>query len=288
VSREHAAALTVEDPGALTTVQDDGRVGMASLGIGRSGACDRRSFHLANRLVGNSPGAAALEVTYGGLRLRAGRDVVLALAGARCPDVPHNAVFTLTAGETLRLRPPVAGLRTYLAVRGGIAVAEVLGSRSTDVLAGLGPPVLSAGDRLPVAAPAGTFPGVDVAAVAEPETGDVLVRVVPGPRDTWITGDAWDLLLHEGYEVTSESNRVGLRLDGPVLQRATDDELPSERMARGALQVPPSGRPVLFLADHPVTGGYPVAAYVHDADVDRCAQLCPGQRVFFRLARRAG
>jgi len=281
---EHPAAMTVVEPGALTTVQDDGRIGLARLGIGRSGACDRGSFHLANRLVGNDPGAATLEVTYGGLRLRAERDVVLALTGARCPGVPHNSVFRLAAGSTLRLVPPVAGLRTYVAVRGGIVVPEVLGSRSTDVMADLGPPVLTAGDRLPVGAAPARFPDVDVAPVADPESGDLVVRVVPGPRDAWLTGDAWDLLLHEGYDVTSESNRVGIRLDGPVLRRATDDELPSEGMARGALQVPSSGRPVLFLADHPVTGGYPVAAYVRDDDVDRCAQLCPGQRVFFRLA----
>ncbi len=283
--------LTVVEPGALTTVQDDGRIGLARLGIGRSGACDRRSFRLANRLVGNEPGSAALEVTYGGLRLRAEREVVLALTGARCPDVPHNAVFGLPAGSTLRLLPPVAGLRTYVAVRGGIVVPEVLGSRSTDIMAALGPPVLSAGDELPVGAAPARFPDVDVAPVADPENGDLVVRVVPGPRDSWLTDDAWDALLHEGYEVTSESNRVGIRLDGPVLQRATDDELPSEGMARGALQVPSSGQPVLFLADHPVTGGYPVPAYVHDDDVDRCAQLCPGQRVFFRLAaglRRPG
>jgi biotin-dependent carboxylase-like uncharacterized protein len=180
----------------------------------------------------------------------------------------------------------VAGLRTYVAVRGGIVVPEVLGSRSTDIMADLGPPVLRAADELPVGGAPGRFPNVDVAPVADPEGGDLVVRVVPGPRDTWLTDDAWGALLHEGYEVTSESNRVGIRLDGPVLKRASDDELPSEGMARGALQVPPSGKPVLFLADHPVTGGYPVAAYVHDADVDRCAQLCPGQRVFFRPSRR--
>jgi biotin-dependent carboxylase-like uncharacterized protein len=288
---EPAATLTVVEPGALTTVQDDGRIGLARLGIGRSGACDRTSFHLGNRLVGNEPAAAALEVTYGGLQLRAERDVVLALTGARCPGVPHNAVLALSAGSTLRLRAPVAGLRTYVAVRGGVVVPEVLGSRSTDIMADLGPAVLAAGDELPVGPAPSTFPVVDIAPVAEPGGGELVVRVVPGPRDTWLTEDAWAQLLHEGYEVTSESNRVGIRLEGPALRRSTDDELPSEGMARGALQVPPSGKPVLFLADHPVTGGYPVAAYVHDVDVDRCAQLCPGERLFFRLApgvRRPG
>ncbi len=277
--------ITVVEPGPLTTVQDDGRIGLATLGVGRSGACDRASHHLANRLVGNDPAAAVLEVTYGGLQMRADHHLVLALTGARCPDVPHNAVFALSAGSTLRLRPPVAGLRTYVAVRGGIAVPEVLGSRSTDVLAGLGPKVLQAGDVLPVGRAPATFPDVDVAPLHDPDAGELVVRVLPGPRDTWLTDDAWSTLLHASYAVTSESNRVGIRLDGPVLARASDRELPSEGMARGALQVPPSGKPVLFLADHPVTGGYPVAAYVLDADVDRCGQLTPGQRLRFRIPR---
>ncbi len=285
--RADPTTLSVVEPGPLTTVQDAGRVGLAGLGVGRSGACDRRSFALANRLVGNEASAAALEVTFGGLQLRADADAVLALAGARCPDVPHNAVFGLPAGSTLRLPPPVAGLRTYVAVRGGIAVPEVLGSRATDLLAGLGPPAVSAGDVLPVGPAPTAFPCVDVAPRADPVTGELVVRVLRGPRDAWFTDEGWATLLHESYAVTSESNRIGIRLDGPPLQRARTEELPSEGMARGALQVPPSGRPVLFLADHPVTGGYPVVAYVHDDDVDRCAQLCPGQRVRFRLLARA-
>jgi biotin-dependent carboxylase-like uncharacterized protein len=274
--------LTVVEPGALTTVQDGGRIGLAALGIGRSGACDRTSYRLANRLVGNDPGAAALEVTFGGLVLRADADVLLSTTGARCPGLPHNAPFLLPGGSTLRMALPLSGLRTYVAVRGGVDVPPVLGSRSTDILAGLGPAVPSRDDVLPVGPAPAAFPNVDLAPVAEPETGEVRVRVVPGPRDTWFTKQGWATLLAESYEVTSESNRVGIRLDGPTLERATTGELPSEGMARGALQVPPSGTPVLFLADHPVTGGYPVAAYVHDPDVDRCAQLQPGQRLRFQ------
>lgn len=278
-----SATLTVVEPGPLTTVQDAGRIGLAALGIGRSGACDRTSYRLANRLVGNDPAAAALEVTFGGLQIRSDADVVLALTGARCPDVPHNAVLTLRAGSTLRLAAPVAGLRTYVAVRGGIAVPEVIHSRSTDLLAELGPAAVSAGDVLAVGPAPATFPDVDLAPVPDPATGELTARVIAGPRDTWFTPDSWATLLHEGYEVTSESNRIGIRLDGPPLERARTEEIPSEGMARGALQVPHSGKPVLFLADHPVTGGYPVVGYVHDDDVDRCAQLCPGQRLRFRL-----
>jgi biotin-dependent carboxylase-like uncharacterized protein len=276
--------LTVVEPGPLTTLQDAGRLGLASLGVGRSGACDRASYRLANRLVGNEPGAAVLEATYGGLVARADADVVVALTGARCPDVPHDAVFVLREGQPLRLGAPESGLRTYVAVRGGVVVPEVLGSRSTDLLAGLGPAALAAGDVLPLGPASGEFPNVDVAPVAAPASGDVTVRLVPGPRDEWLSERGWSSLLGEWYEVTSESNRIGIRLEGTPLERARSAELASEGMARGALQVPASGKPVLFLADHPVTGGYPVPAYVHHADVDRCAQLCPGQRLRFRVS----
>ncbi len=277
--------LRVLDAGALTTVQDSGRPGLAAMGVGRSGACDRASYQLANRLLRNDPGTATLEVTFGGLALQPSADVMLALTGARCPGVPHNAPFTLAAGRTLRLAPPVTGLRTYLAVRGGVDVEPVLGSRSTDILAGLGPPVLGADDELPVGSAPRLFPNVDVAPVAEPAGDDVTVRVSPGPRVDWFTDDSWPALLTTAYEVTTDSNRVGIRLDGATLQRARTDELPSEGMLRGALQVPPSGLPVLFLADHPLTGGYPVIGYVEDDDVDRCAQLRPGQRLRLRATR---
>jgi biotin-dependent carboxylase-like uncharacterized protein len=279
VSRE----LTVLAPGPLTTVQDAGRPGQGALGIGRSGACDRAAAALANRLVGNDPDAAVLEVTLGGLALRAGADVLVATTGARCPGSPaHNAPHRLAAGVELRLGLPATGLRTYLAVRGGIAVEPVLGSRATDLLSGLGPPALTAGDVLPVGEAEGPLPGVDLAPVADPPGGEVTVRVLPGPRADWFAEDAAAVLTGTGWTVTGESNRIGLRLDGPPLERVRTGELASEGMVRGALQVPPSGLPVLFLADAPVTGGYPVVGYVDDADVDRCGQLRPGQTVRFR------
>ena len=276
-------ALEVVRPGPLTTVQDAGRPGQAALGIGRSGACDRRAYALANRLVGNPSGAAVLEVTFGGLEVRARGDLLVATAGARCAGPwPHAAPAPLRDGEVLRLGPPVTGVRTYVAVRGGIGVEPVLGSRATDVLAALGPPVPAAGDVLPVGPVTGPLPVVDVAPVADPADGDVALTVQPGPRRDWFDDAAWAQLLTTRWEVTADSNRVGLRLDGPPLARATAGELPSEGMVRGAVQVPPSGLPVLFLADSPVTGGYPVVAYVLDEDVDVAAQLRPGQGARFR------
>ncbi len=274
-------SLTVLATGPLTTVQDGGRPGQGALGVGRSGACDRAAAALANRLVGNDADAAVLEVTLGGLVVRAGADLVVTTTGARC-SAAHNAPTTLRAGTELRLGRPDTGLRTYLAVRGGIAVEPVLGSRSTDLLSGLGPPALSPGDELPMGSAAGPMPGVDLAPVPDPPGGEVSVRVLPGPRTDWFTSPA--ALTATTWEVTGESNRIGLRLAGVPLVRARSGELSSEGMVRGALQVPPSGQPVLFLADAPVTGGYPVIGYVDDADVDRCGQLRPGQTLRFRGA----
>jgi biotin-dependent carboxylase-like uncharacterized protein len=273
--------LTVLETGPLATIQDRGRAGQASLGVPRSGACDQRSYELANRLVGNLFGAAAIEVTYGGLVLHAESDVVVAITGAPCPGAPLNAPATLRAGEVLRLGPPRSGLRTYVAVRGGVDVPKVLGSRSTDLLSGLGPDPLSAGQTLPVGCECAGMPGVDVAPVADPPAGEVAVRVAPGPRRDWFTDAGWASLLGQTYTVSSNSNRIGVRLEGTPLERARDAELPSEGMALGALQIPPSGLPVLFLADHPVTGGYPVIGCVAGADLDACAQLRPGQPLRF-------
>jgi biotin-dependent carboxylase-like uncharacterized protein len=279
-------SVTVLATGAVTTLQDAGRPGQAALGVGQSGACDRASYRLANRLVGNTENAAVLEVTFGGLHLRADDDVMVVTTGARCAGSwPHNAPEYLRAGRELQLGLPATGLRTYVAVRGGFAADPVLGSRSTDVLSGLGPSAISAGDVLEVCEPPLPVPGVEVAPVSDPDGGDVTVRVVAGPRRDWFTDESWASLVTQAFTVTTDSNRVGLRLDGDPLQRTRTDELPSEGMVRGALQIPPSGTPVLFLADHPVTGGYPVIAYVEDDDVDRCAQLRPGQQVRFARGR---
>ncbi|MEU9889666.1 biotin-dependent carboxyltransferase family protein [Sphaerisporangium sp. NPDC051011] len=287
--------LEVVATGPLASVQDLGRPGRGDLGVGRSGAADRGSLRLANRLLANPEGAAALEVTLGGLAVRAHGDLLVALSGAPCPGtvieasgrargIGHHAVERLPDGATLRLGVPRYGLRTYVAVRGGLDVPEVLGSRATDVMAGLGPDLLRAGALLPVGPPPGRFPGVDLAAVAEPRDDVPVLAVLPGPRDDWFASGALRALCAEPYEVTADSNRVGMRLRGPVLERVRDGELPPEGMVPGALQVPPSGQPTLFLADHPVTGGYPVIAVVLTRDVDRAAQVRPGQRVRFRLS----
>jgi biotin-dependent carboxylase-like uncharacterized protein len=194
-----------------------------------------------------------------------------------------NAPFDVRAGQTLVIGPAKVGLRTYVAIRGGVAVPATLGSRSTDVLSGLGPEPLAPGMVLPIGdACAGPPPPVEVAPVSAPSAEDLVVHVLPGPRDDWFTPDAMATFLSGRYEVTAESNRVGVRLTGPSVQRARDGELPTEGMVAGSVQIPPSGLPIVFLADHPVTGGYPVIAVVRSADLPLMAQARPGQAVTFR------
>ena len=283
--------LEVLATGALALVEDLGRPGLAASGVGRSGAADRASLRLGNRLVANPEDAAGIEAVFGGLAVRAGRGnerpLTVALTGAAAPadidDSPmgHNALLTLRPGQVLRLGTPPTGLRTYVAVRGGIAVRPVLGSRSTDMLAGLGPPSLTPGQELPVGPEPGDLPLVDVAPVAAPPGGTVVLRVMAGPRADRLADPT--ALTRTTWTASSRSDRVGMRMEGGKLERTGSGELPSEGMVRGAVQVPPGGEPVLFLADHPVTGGYPVAAVVLDADVDRAAQVRPGQPVRFKL-----
>jgi biotin-dependent carboxylase-like uncharacterized protein len=276
--------LEVVDPGPLTTVQDLGRIGLASMGVGPSGAADRASARRANALVGNPASAAVLETTLGGLRLIAHVDTHLAVAGAPVTVTVDgaevvSAIVSLAVGSMLRLGRPAVGVRTYLAVRGGVDVPAVLGSRSTDLLSGLGPEPLRRGDVLAV----GHLPRVQgEVPVGVAVAADVELPLLPGPRLDVFVARTFERLLAAPYVVTPDSNRVALRLAGEPLHRTVAGELASEGLVRGAMQVPPSGQPVLFLADHPVTGGYPVVAVVPDADTDRAAQARPGSRITFR------
>ncbi|MDI5980345.1 biotin-dependent carboxyltransferase family protein [Amycolatopsis magusensis] len=287
------AKLEVLTPGLFATVQDLGRPGYTALGVGRSGAADRDALRLANRLVGNPEGNAAVEATFGGLAVRFDGPTLIALTGAVGPArlggraIGPNAPVFVGAGEELRLGAPDRGLRTYLAVRGGIEVPPVLGGRGTDTLSGLGPAPLAAGTTLPVGHRVLAWPVVDQAPCAAIPDEPVL-RLVPGPRLDFFTEDALGTLLSGRYAVSAQSNRVGLRLDGPVLRRAKSGEVPSEPAAPGAVQVPPSGQPILFLADHPVTGGYPVVAVVAEEDLGGAAQARPGTRLRFVRSRLPG
>jgi biotin-dependent carboxylase-like uncharacterized protein len=273
--------IEVVAPGPLATVQDRGRVGFAALGVARSGAFDRAALDLANRLVGNPGDAAAIEVTFGGLHVQLADPATIALTGAVCPGAPDwGAAVSLPWGAEVRLASPAQGLRSYLAVRGGVAADPVLGSRSTDTLSGLGPPPLRAGDRLLIGEVAGAVVG---ATSAEPAQGDPVLPVLLGPRDDWFTADARQAFLTTAWTVRAESDRVGIRLDGAPLERARTEELASEATLPGAVQVAADGRPIVFGPDAPVTGGYPVIAVV--TDLGRAAQLRPGDVVRFSPRR---
>lgn len=284
-------ALAVVRAGALTTVQDLGRPGYAHLGVPRSGALDVPAAALVNRLVGNPPEAAVLETTLNGCSLRPRCPVTVAIGGAPCPvtvdgrPVAWGAPVHVPAGALLDIGTALSGVRGYVAVSGGVAVEPVLGSRSTDLLSGLGPPPLTDGAVLPLGHVVGAHARVDVVPQPAPPA-ELVLRVIVGPRDDWFTPAALRTFTTSAYRVSSASNRIGLRTEGPSLQRAFSGELPSEGMVLGAVQVPPDGRPVVFLADHPTTGGYPVIAVVRSADLPAAAQATPGTPVRFVPVRR--
>lgn len=280
--------LTVDRTGPQALLQDLGRPGLAHLGVSGSGAADRAALRLANRLVGNPESAVAVESLLGGLVVTAGQLHWVAVTGAPAvvsvdgiPAGTHTPL-ALRAGQTLTIAPPSRGLRSYLAVRGGLAIALTLGSGSTDLLSGLGPAPLTDGTELRVGATRDPFPGSDLA-FADPLR--TILQVWPGPRRDWFTDDAWHTLLTADWQVSTDADRVAVRLTGPRLERSRTDELPSEAMVRGALQVPASGQPLIFGPDHPVTGGYPVIGVLTAADADHAGQLRPGDTVRFTAAR---
>lgn len=263
--------LEVVRSGIATTFQDRGRAGLAQIGVGAAGAIDLGLSALVNRLVGNEPAAAVIE-TCGGLELVATAPVVVASSA-------HLAPMHLQVGERIVIRAGARGrLWHYVAVRGGFAVEPVLGSVSRDTLAGLGPEPLTEGQPLGARATSTEFAIVDHTPLPEL---DSVVRILPGPRRHWFSDASWDGFLSNPWTVITTS-RVGARLAGGPVERVVDGELPSEGLVRGAIQVPPGGEPVVMLADHPTTGGYPVIAVVHPDDLATLAQHSAGSRVRFR------
>ncbi|MFE2753714.1 biotin-dependent carboxyltransferase family protein [Actinosynnema sp. NPDC059335] len=283
---ERPRTLTVLRTGPQALVQDLGRPGHAHLGVPPSGALDPPSLTLANRLVGNPEDAACLEVLLGGLALRANASCTVAVTGPSTPTLVNGVLrdppLHLAPGDTLVLGTPRGGLRSYVAVSGGIAVPADLGSRATDLLSGLGPAPLRPDDELPLGDPTGVPVGVDVL-VPRHVPDELVVPVVPGPRDDWFD-DPVRRLAAGRWTVSERSNRVGLRLTGTALERTADRvgrELPSEGLVTGAVQVPADGRPVVFLADHPTTGGYPVIGVVAPEALPLLGQAAPGTRLRF-------
>ncbi len=265
------SALTVVAAGIASTIQDRGRRGFAHLGVPAGGSVDPVLAALVNRLVGNDEDSAVIE-TCGGLVVRADGAVLVATTA-------DGASSPLADGDVVELPPGHGRVWHYLAVRGGLDVAPVLGSRATDTLSGLGPPPITDGAQLSVGADPGTSIDADRAPLRAVRS---VVRMSLGPRTDWFAADALDRLVHGEWTVAA-SSRVGVRLAGVGITRVDDRELPSEGLVRGAIQIPPDGNPVMMLADHPTTGGYPVIAVVHPDDVAVIAQTSAGRRVRFRL-----
>lgn len=298
--------LSVEQPGMQLLIQDLGRPGYSDLGVSRAGVADEAAARQANRLVGNPEDAAVLEALQGGAALRATGTLVMAATGAELPlsvtaedgstrNLQMRTPFVLTAGDLLQLGQADRGLRTVLAIRGGITGQSELGSLSSDTMSGLGPAALSPGNTITAGNAAGRNPvgEPEPSTLASPdETGALTLRFTYGPREDWFEAAEQQRLATQAWKVTQQANRIGIRLEPAVtaeegdqprpLQRARNEELPSEGVARGSLQMPPQGNPVLFLNDHPVTGGYPVIGVIIPQDLPAAAQLRPGETLRLR------
>jgi biotin-dependent carboxylase-like uncharacterized protein len=282
------SALTVVKPGMLTTVQDLGRRGLQGQGVPVSGPMDTYSHRLANQLLGNDPSAAALEITLMGPELLADGEMTCAACGADIAitvdekPAPLNEPFRVRPGARLRWGTRISGTRMTLAVRGGVDVAPVLGSRATHLVSRMGPfggRALRAGDVLPIGSPDGgrSFAGHPL----DMPEGGARLRVLPGAHRERFTDDAWGLLVRARYMISPQSNRMGYRLDGAALSHAGSADILSEAMPNGAIQVPASGQPILLLVERATTGGYATIANVITADLPVAGQLAPGEWIEF-------
>jgi KipI family sensor histidine kinase inhibitor len=298
-------SVTADEGGAFKVLsaplpplfQDLGRFGQTGQGVSASGALDRGAFKAANRVVGNDESAVCLELVGGGFSFQVFKSAVAALTGAPCgisictadgrvmPGRPYTPI-ALEAGDVVNLAAPSRGMRYYLAVRGGFDAETILGSAATDTLAIVGPAPVRAGVALKVKPASGLRAvSLDESAAFEcPAVGDeVTLDLVMGPRADWFTAEALETLAAEAWVVTPQSNRVGIRLDGErVLERSRTEELPSEGTVNGAVEVPANGKPLLFLADHPLTGGYPVIGAVAEYHLDLAGQVPVGAKIRFR------
>ena len=304
-------SLTVLDPGPLTTVQDAGRTGHAAKGYRSCGAADMYAYKLGNALLGNAPGAAVLECTLRGAVLRFETDTVFALTGAETPaaldgvPVPYYTPLWAKAGAVLQMGTAQAGLRSYLAVGGGITTPLVLGSRATDLkcrLGGLQGRALAKGDTLPTdqtaAQAKALWQKITARQLARPLRDALLchgphpvraqgaaalpmLRAVPGPQDSAFTTAGLHTFTHSRYRLTPDCDRMACKLAGPALAMYKGADIVSDGIAPGSVQVSANGQPIVMLADHQTTGGYAKIATVISADLPALAQLRPGQEVCF-------
>jgi biotin-dependent carboxylase-like uncharacterized protein len=287
--------LRVKNVGLQVLIQDEGRKNLAELGVGRAGAMDQKAFRQANLIVGNPKNAAVIEVLNGGLRLQVLEPTVIAVTGAETEvwityigaDKVKVALYqpiALDYGDEIYISAPSAGIRNYIALRGGIAVEQVLESASYDSLAELGTKPIQVGDEIHSAQLKTQPVSLNVIPIKLPKRDEIIeIDLVLGPRTDWFAEESLDLLFKQTWLVSTESNRIGLRLVGDQpLTRQFEQELPSEGCCTGALQIPPNGQPVLFMNDHPITGGYPVIAAVASYHLDLIAQIPAGCHIQFR------
>lgn len=288
--------LKLLSPGLLTTVQDLGRRGLQADGIPEAGAIDAAALRIGNRLTGNHESAAGLEITLLGPALEAQAPMVVALTGADlapqrngCP-APMWEAFALEPGDRLTFAGLQSGCRCYLAVAGGIDVPPVLGSRSSDLLGKVGLPPLKGGALLPVSGEA--LPPADLVGRRLPQElrpvypAELTVRVVPGPQDDHFRPDAYPIMAGSAYLVSPRSDRMGVRLEGPILPHAAGADIISDGMPLGGIQVPPDGKPIVLLRGRQTMGGYAKIGVVISPDVDRIGQVPPGGRLRFEWVTR--
>ena len=287
----------VVQPGPMTTVQDLGRTGYQQYGVPTSGALDDYAFRLGNLLVGNDEGAAALEITLFGCQLRALQDTLIAITGADLAPaingrpLPIWESLWVKRDQLLSFSQLRKGCRSYLAVAGGIQVPEVMKSASTCVRAGIGGlngGPLRKGDILRADADAALAGTAQIPAKYIPAYSNALaLRVILGPQDDCFTKDGISTFLNSEYTVSAQADRMGYRLEGPVIQHRGGADIVSDGNPLGAIQVPGDGMPIILLADRQTIGGYTKIANIISADIPRVAQTKPGDRIRFQQVKGA-
>ena len=291
MSRPAENHVRIVQPGPMTLIQDGGRIGYQQLGVSVSGAVDVDSLSIGNRLVGNDKQAAGLEVLLGGLVLEFSTRTIFAVTGADTSPhldgvpVPMNVSCVAHAGSRLELAMVSSGLRSYVSIAGGITVSELLGSRSTHVaseLGGIDGRAVAEGDVLELGFSSGEEPSGLILEDQISPPSELVVRIILGPQDNEFSDSGIETLLSTAYVVTDQSNRQGLRLDGPEIESRTGRyDIISDAVVNGSIQIPGDGKPIILLADRQTTGGYAKVATVASVDLSILGQAAPGTTIRF-------
>jgi biotin-dependent carboxylase-like uncharacterized protein len=284
------SAITVTEISGFVTLQDQGRIGYANIAVPTSGAFDQSSHNLANRIVGNLPGNCAIESLRGKFKFETGAELVISVTGAPASvqvngrEHEMSRAIYVPADSIVEVSPSNLGMRTYLAIRGGITGKTVMGSSSFDELSQIGTPPIKSGDKFVIDNQvAGPISGDFVPSSVVTGLTKVELEAMPAPR--WEGFSNSEILFSSEFQVSSSANRIGLRLTGPELIWNSESRLASEGVVIGAIQIPVDGMPLIFGPDHPTTAGYPVIAVVSRNSLDILAQAAPGTFVRFTRTR---